>query len=481
LLLRSTLIYAPAILATRLSALLILVIATRLIDIGEYGLLALVVTVGEMTDAAVSNWLRIALLRLGGKGDVTRGSLMLAARILVISTLVALAVSTAASAIVVPERVVDFSLAVGSYLVAGAINRFALTTLQMQQRSATYSMLEFVRAGLQLGLPILAVGAFPATFLTVSLGSSAGVLIAGLIAGLFAASRVVQGPARFTWLEFFKLGVPLIVMALVGFGLGNFERIVLKVYYDAGSVALFAAAYALARQPIDMLGNAVNMGAFPEAVSRFDSDGPAAAGQFLSSLLAVMLGLILPAAAVLVALSEPLTTLLLPAEYHGQFGLLFPLIAASVVCSNIANFVYGTMILAHKKSRLLVIVSLVGSLATIGLSFALVPPFAGNGAAVALAGGSLVMLVAMVIAGERLTHVPLPLREVGIAILIAVIAGGVAAAANQVLADEAAIVRLAIGGGLAGIVFLGLNAMLRFHETADLFARALLRLSGAKG
>ncbi|MBN9003304.1 MAG: lipopolysaccharide biosynthesis protein, partial [Rhizobiales bacterium] len=62
--LRSTLIYGPAILFTRLSALLLLIVVTRLINQEEYGLLTLVVTVGEMTDAAVTNWLRIALLRL---------------------------------------------------------------------------------------------------------------------------------------------------------------------------------------------------------------------------------------------------------------------------------------------------------------------------------------------------------------------------------------------------------------------------------
>ena len=58
LLLRSTLIYAPAILLTRLSALLLLAIATRLVDQTEFGLLTLVVTIGEMTDIAVTNWLR---------------------------------------------------------------------------------------------------------------------------------------------------------------------------------------------------------------------------------------------------------------------------------------------------------------------------------------------------------------------------------------------------------------------------------------
>ena len=230
MLLRSTLIYAPAILATRLSALLILVVATRLIDLDEYGLLALVVTVGEMTDTAVTNWLRIALLRLGGKGDVTRGSLLLAARILVVSTLVALAVSVVASALVVPERMVEFSIAVGAYLVTGAVNRFALTTLQMQQRHTTYSMLEFLRASLQLAL-VLAV----LVFLPLSCRRWARAPRARRRhrRRLFAARRVVPGPARFTWLEFFA-GRAADRDGGRRFGLTSFERIVLKLSLRCG-------------------------------------------------------------------------------------------------------------------------------------------------------------------------------------------------------------------------------------------------------
>ena len=69
-------------------------------------------TVGELTDSAVTNWLRIALLRLGGKGEISRGSLALAARVLAVTTLVGLVVSAAASGIVAPERWAEFALAV---------------------------------------------------------------------------------------------------------------------------------------------------------------------------------------------------------------------------------------------------------------------------------------------------------------------------------------------------------------------------------
>ena len=180
MLVRSTLIYAPAIVLTRISALLMLVISTRLINQTEFGLLTLVVTIGELTDSAVTNWLRVSLLRLGGKGDINRGSLILAGRVLIVSTSLALLVAAAVSHFVAGARWTEFGLAVGAYLVAGAVSRFALTVLQMQQRHTAYSMLEFLRAALQLALPVAATVIAPGSFLAVSLGSSAAELIAGI-------------------------------------------------------------------------------------------------------------------------------------------------------------------------------------------------------------------------------------------------------------------------------------------------------------
>lgn len=334
-------IYGPAILLTRLSALLLLIVVTRLIDQSEYGLLTLVVTVGEMTDIAVTNWLRVALLRLGGKGDIARGSLTLAGRVLFACTILALAVAAVAALIVVPTRWLEFALAVCCYLVAGAVGRFALTVLQMQQRHTTYSLFECLRAALQLVLPIGAVYLFHGTFLVVSLGSSAGMLIAGLAAGVAASRNVVAGPPRFTRQEFFELGLPLVVTAVLGFGLNSVERLFLNGFHHASAVAVFAAAYVLARQPIDMVANAINMGAFPEVVSRFDEQGPEASGKLLSQLMALMVRLCLPIAVLLSVLSSYITELLLPADYHGRFTLLFPIIALSVLCTNLASFVYG--------------------------------------------------------------------------------------------------------------------------------------------
>lgn len=474
--LRSTLIYAPAILFTRLSALLLLVIATRLIDQNEFGLLTLVVTVGELTDSAVTNWLRIALLRLGGKGQISRGSLLLAARVLVITTLVGLVVSAAASGLVAPERWSDFAIAVGTYLMVGTVSRFALTILQMQQRHSVYSLLEFLRAALQLVLPVAAIALFHDTFLMVSLASSTGVLIAGLCALYLALGRVVPGPPRFTHRELFALGIPLIAMAIVGFGLNSAERVLLKIYYDAGAVAVFAAAYALARQPIDTVANAINMGAFPEMVSRFDSEGPAAAGAYLSRQMALMAQLSFPIVALLVALCHEIAALLLPADYQSHVGELFPVIALSVLCANFSNFVFENIFHAHKRPWLLIAAEAPGSIATIGLSLLLIPAMAAEGAAFALLGGAAVSLTASVLLSRRLTPVPVPWRDLMTSLGVAVACGVAAWIASTLLADSWSLFRLMAGGTAGVLVFLGLQMLLHPDEARRMAGKVRARL-----
>lgn len=476
MLLRSTLIYAPAIFLTRISALLLLVIATRLLDQNEYGLLALVATIGEMTDMAVTNWLRIAFIRLGGKGAISEGSLRLAARALSLTTVLALLISIAVSFSIVPERWQEFSLAVGAYLIAGSIGRFALCVLQMQQRHAVYSMLEFLRAALGIALPVLALMLIDNSFFVATLASSAGALIAGSIGLRLALAKAVPGAPRFAYRDLVVLGLPLVVMALLAFGINSLERLILKFFYDASAVAVYAAAYALARQPIDVIANAINMGAFPEMVSRFDEHGPDAAGKFLGQQMALMARLSLPAAALLIVLSADITELVLPASYHNEVTMLFPLIVLSVLLANFQSFVYDNIFHAHKRNWLLIWSSVPGSIVGVALGLLLIPRYEGLGAAYALAGGSLVGLIGSIAVSSRLMRPQVPYRAVLISAVVAMLCGAAAAAVGAVLGDIWVVVRLGVSALAGAAVFLGLTALVHPQETRRFMDIAAARL-----
>ncbi len=472
MLLRSTLIYAPAVLLVRLSSLVLLVIATRMMSPDAYGLLTLVVAVGELADMALANWLRIAFLRLGGTGDVSRGSVLRALLVSALTTGLAILLALGATPIIVPEEPVAFGLAVTAYLLAGAAVRFVLTLLQMRQRQAHYALLEGLRAVLQIVLPVAVMLVGWQDFVVVSIAASAGAVVAAVIGAFTVVPGLVPGPARFTYRELLAFGIPLMVMALMGFGLNNAERIVLKIYHDAAAVALFAAVYALARQPIDMVGNAVNMGGFPEFVARFDRDGAEGAGRFLSEQMAVMLSLSLPVAALLIALSPDVTELVLPPAYQGHSHWLFPLIGLAVIFANLKTFVFDNVVHAFKRPWLMIWSLAPGSAATIALSFALVPIFATEGAAMALAGGALVSLTLSIVISRRLLKVPVPIKVIAQAIAISVAAALAARTGAWVLGDALPIYRLALGGSV-GVAIAGLGFSLAFPAETGRFVRRL--------
>src|SRR5215471_8503167 len=56
-------LYFLANVASRASMLIVLIVLTRLLPTAEYGLFALVVTVGEILEMGSSNWVRVHLLR----------------------------------------------------------------------------------------------------------------------------------------------------------------------------------------------------------------------------------------------------------------------------------------------------------------------------------------------------------------------------------------------------------------------------------
>ena len=476
MLLRSTLIYAPAVLFSRLSALLLLIVCTRLMDQTEYGLLALVVTVGEMTDAAISSWLRIALLRLGGTGEVTRGSLARAGRTLAVTTGLAVLVAVLAAQLIAPDRWAEFAIAVAAYLVAGSIGRFALIVLQMQQRQPAYTLIEFARSVLGLVLPVVAVLWLGPSFFHASLASSLAVLAMAGVALWLALRPAVPGPARFAVAEMLSVGLPLVVLAVVGYGLNSAERLILNGFHDAGAVALYVAAVALARQPIDIVANAINMGAFPELVSRFDSSGPEAADAFLSQQLSLMLRLCLPIAALLVALSGDITDLVLPASYHDGVVQLFPIIVAGVLLTNLNSFVFTNVFHMHKRTWLLIGVSVPASVAGIVLGLLLIPGYGPAGAAAAATGGVLLALVSAMVMSRRLSRFPIDFADAALSAGVALACGLTACGVDGLLPPAWPLVDLVVAGGAGGLVFLALTGLLHPEDARRLTGGVLARL-----
>lgn len=65
--LRSAAVYLPSYLFPRVATFFVILLGTRLLAPDEFGYFALVTVIGEFADAAMANWVRIALSRFGAR------------------------------------------------------------------------------------------------------------------------------------------------------------------------------------------------------------------------------------------------------------------------------------------------------------------------------------------------------------------------------------------------------------------------------
>ena len=129
---RSLVGYAPAVVLPRIVSLVLMLLLTRLISKQEYGLVVLVVTVGEAIDGALSNWTRIALARFASVkpddlGRETARSVVVYALTLAVAIPVAIVVAWWTQ----PERWGAFAVAIVAYILAIGALRIPSTVMSV--------------------------------------------------------------------------------------------------------------------------------------------------------------------------------------------------------------------------------------------------------------------------------------------------------------------------------------------------------------
>src|SRR6516225_1213368 len=183
-------LYFLANIASRAAMLIVLIVLTRLLPTAEYGLFALVVTVGEILEMGSSNWVRVYLLRTeAGAGKMRPRQL---GRALVLSaggTSAALVASMVVAPFISADRMGEMMLAIAVYIGAFALLRTTLTLAQLSRSHIPYAAIETGRALCIVTATIIAAVIYPNSFLPASLALS---LAAGTCAahGLLATKRL---------------------------------------------------------------------------------------------------------------------------------------------------------------------------------------------------------------------------------------------------------------------------------------------------
>ena len=456
-------LYLASGIAGRAAMLAVLIVMTRFLGAAEYGLFALVVTTGEIMDMIASNWIRIRFLRdeAGRRriGAVRLGRMLI---LLAAMTFTACLAAIAISFVVSAPRAAPFALSTAAYITAFAMLRLCLTLMQQQRNHYGFASVELTRAILA---PALAIGAAAATqsYFAASLAWS---LATGLCAtaGVAYLLRTQVRPrlARRGYARALAFGAPVSAVIVLSYSLGWYDRFILDQISGPAAVGVYAAAFALARQPVSLFLNAMNTYTFPRLAETYASSGSPGTAMAQSGLMVSMTGLGVPIAGGLIALSEPLAELILPPELALQAGQIIPVIAAGTLLINLKLFVFDNSFYVTQKTGLLIGYMIPVALTGLGASISLIWLYGLHGAAAAyLLSGTIALIASIAVSRKALPFPILGKRIAGI-IAAAVTASAAAYMVSSYASAAGPLVSLVSGGTALVAVYLIALAAMRF-------------------
>lgn len=444
--------YFVANLAPRAMMFVLLLILTRLMPMDQYGLFVLVVSTGELFDMSLGGWVRIFTLRSEGAVGALRPRRF--GRILVLTGVMTTVSLALAAAIAIPqhERALPFVLSVMAYLLAFAPLRLALILLQIRRMHLAYAAVETLRAGGTLLATSAATVVLGAGFVHVSLGLAGATALAAFI-GLFQALRGVPRPklARTGYGAAFAFGLPIIGSGVLSYSIGLTDRYVVDLLIGPHAVAILAAAYSFARQPIDLFLGPLNTYAFPHLVRLYENEGAVVTGEAQAGLLTTSTMVGGAIAVGLMLLAEPLLTIFLPPDYRREGASIVPWLAAGAFFLIAKVFIFDNVFHLSKLTWIQPLVMLGPALLGLVLCIVLIPRVGilGAGISYAAAGGSSCLVSAFVTA--RIVPMRMPwasLAKIAVAMFCASLA---LLGARGPLAPHGAFAELA-GSSLAFLV-----------------------------
>jgi O-antigen/teichoic acid export membrane protein len=451
------LLYLAANIGPRLATLVLLVVLTRILPADEYGLFALVVTAGEILDMASTGWIRIYMLRTEGGAAVLRPRRL--GRALGLN-LGATSFALVAAAFVVPliskEREGDLLMAALAYVVAFALLRLTLTLAQLARCHGSYTAVETLRALGVVGVTAMTALIHEQSFLSLSLAISLTTAISAFI-GLALIARHIPRPVfpRRGYIEPLAFGLPFVLAATLVYMIGWSDRFILNYFTGQASVAIYVAAYSIARQPVDFFIIALNNFTFPLLMRAYARGGRDEAGPVQTGILTTVCVIGLAMVAGLTLFAEPLANVLFPQSYRTNVAMLMPWIAAGTFLLSLKQFVFDNSMHVTRQTWLHLVSMLPPASISIALGIVLIRDHGVAGAATNYIVVSIVAFVTSAIISARILPFEIPYRNFAKVVFSATIAAALAWSARDHTAAYGPLAALVAGSTVFIAVYAG--------------------------
>jgi O-antigen/teichoic acid export membrane protein len=451
------LLYLAANIGPRLATLVLLVVLTRILPADEYGLFALVVTTGEILDMASTGWIRIYMLRTEGGAAVLRPRRLGRALGLNLgATSFALVVAAFVVPLISREHEGELLIAALAYVVAFALLRLTLTLAQLARCHGSYTAVETLRALGVVGVTAVTALYHEQSFLAVSLAISLTTAISACI-GLALVSRHIPRlifPRR-GYIEPLAFGLPFVLAATLIYMVGWSDRFIINYFDGQAVVAVYVAAYSIARQPVDFFIIALNNFTFPLLMRAYAIGGRDEAGPVQTGVLTTVCVIGLAMVAGLTLFAEPLANVLFPESYRANVAMLMPWIAAGTFLLSLKQFVFDNSMHVTRQTWLHLVSMLPPASISLSLGIILIRDHALVGAAISFIVVSVVAFATSAIISARILPFEIPYRIFAKVALAAAIAAALAWIAREHTAAYGSLAALVAGSAAFVVVYGG--------------------------
>lgn len=338
MLIRQTLSYLPSQILGPLMQFAAVIMLTHYLSPAEYGLTMLIFTSQELIFLATISWWTFYMLRYGGnftseadraRFRATEASVLVGASLLQVpATIMLIFLSTEAFFWPLHGAAVFF-------VMTRSFIGFLSERARSEVRIRDFSILQIVApfGGLCVSLIALQFEGSRTAWVLVAFGVvQAGVgLGVGYRMGVFARPGRPDGEILRNSLKF---GIAMIFSAVLVWAAANAIRFVVQHMGGAEALGLLSVAWAIALRLAAMAGTLVTAAAYPMAVKAMMDGDADLARHHISSNSALLMLVIAPAVAGLIAINEPMVKLLVAKEFQAMSIAILP---AAIMAAGLRN------------------------------------------------------------------------------------------------------------------------------------------------
>jgi O-antigen/teichoic acid export membrane protein len=208
-----------------------------------------------------------------------------------------------------------------------------------------------------------------------------------------------------------QFGVPLFAGVGVANILFSIDRWMLQLLSGSKAVGLFTAASFVAQVPISFLAGGIGPSAYALAVRAFEFTDHATVKAQLEENLIILLGIVLPAALGITALSRNLAYVLVGENFAQAVIELAPWLCVASAIWTVRAYYFDSAFHLARNTRPLIMVMSVTLAANVALDFWLIPWKGELGAAIGSCTALSAGFVVAVIASRKVYKLPLPIKE----------------------------------------------------------------------